>query len=58
MISRSNESQVQTRGVIQIIKHNDFDYATFDSDLALLKLNKEAQITEYVRTICLPDDPR
>ena len=56
--SRANESQVQTRRVIQIIKNNNYDPITFDSDIALMKLDRDVQITRYVRTVCLPEHQR
>ena len=56
-IRRLNASQVQRRGVVQIISHKNFDFRLFESDLALLKLDREVQITHYVKPICLPESP-
>ena len=53
-VSRLNASHVQKRGVAQIISHEDFDFRLFESDLALLKLDRELRITQYVKPVCLP----
>ncbi|XP_068699575.1 mannan-binding lectin serine protease 2-like [Montipora foliosa] len=53
-VSRLNASHVQKRGVAQIISHEDFNFRLFESDLALLKLDRELRITQYVKPVCLP----
>ena len=53
-ISDPFESGQQLRRVSEIRMHPDFNHKTWDLDFALLKLTKPVQITEFVRTICLP----
>ncbi|XP_032226040.1 mannan-binding lectin serine protease 1 isoform X1 [Nematostella vectensis] len=50
-----NEPQVQLRNISEIRTHPQFDHVLFDADLALIKLDGEAIISEYVRPICLPE---
>ncbi|KAK3754222.1 hypothetical protein QZH41_013126 [Actinostola sp. cb2023] len=52
--SKDDARQVQKRNLSQIITHDGFDFTLFDSDLALIKLDGEVTISEYVRPICLP----
>ena len=56
-IRRMNDSHVQRRRVIEIIKHSQFDFQLFESDLALLKLDREVAITRYAKPVCLPEKP-
>lgn len=57
-IRRLNASHVQKRKVIKIINHKNFDFTLFESDLALLKLDREVRISHYVKPVCLPEGPR
>lgn len=54
-IRRMNASSVQKRRVVQIIIHKHFDFILFESDLALLKLDRDLRMTRYVRPVCLPE---
>lgn len=56
-IRKFNDSHVQRRRVIKIINHRDFNFTLFESDLALLKLDREIKISDYVRPVCLPEKP-
>lgn len=56
-IKKLNASHVQKRKVIKIINHKNFDFDLFESDLALLKLDREVRISHYVRPVCLPERP-
>lgn len=54
-IRKLNASHVQRRKVVQIISHKNFGFHLFDSDLALLKLDREVRISHYVKPVCLPE---
>lgn len=56
-IRKLNASHVQRRRVIKIITHRDFNFTLFESDLALLKLDREVKISHYARPVCLPEKP-
>ena len=56
-IKKINASHVQKRKVVKIITHKNFDFNLFESDLALLKLDREVRITHYARPVCLPERP-
>lgn len=56
-IRKFNDSHVQRRRVIKIINHRDFNFTLFESDLALLKLDREIKISDYARPVCLPEKP-
>ncbi|XP_020624029.1 mannan-binding lectin serine protease 2-like [Orbicella faveolata] len=57
-IRRLNASHVQKRKVVKIINHKNFDFLLFESDLALLQLDREVRISHYVKPVCLPEGPR
>lgn len=44
---------IQDRPVEKIIVHEKYNAQTFSYDLAILKLIKPAEITDFVRPICL-----
>lgn len=46
----------QKINVKKIIRHEDYDEDSFDNDIAILKLQKKAVLTKYVRIACLPND--
>ncbi|XP_029455857.1 ovochymase-1 [Rhinatrema bivittatum] len=50
-----NESTEQVRRVRRIVLHDNYDYRTYDSDLALIQLDMELVYNDVVRPICLPD---
>lgn len=54
-IKRLNASHVQKRKVVKIINHKNFDFLLFESDLALMKLDREVRISHYVKPVCLPE---
>ena len=51
-----NEAHEQIRSIKMLYTHPRFDHPTFDSDLALVELDKPVIITDYVIPICLPYD--
>eukprot|EP00794_Sanderia_malayensis_P015288 gene15288-16866_t len=55
---RNNGSGVQLIKVTSIKKHPDFTYSKFNADVALIRLNTEAKMTDIVRPICLPSERR
>ncbi|XP_038062004.1 mannan-binding lectin serine protease 1-like [Patiria miniata] len=44
--------------VQEIIKYSEYDAGSWDSDVALLRLNQSVQLTDYIRPICLPEQNR
>lgn len=48
------EPYVQSIDSNEIVPHPNFNWNTFDSDLALIKLKWKANITDHVRPVCLP----
>eukprot|EP00794_Sanderia_malayensis_P000456 gene456-1098_t len=48
------EPHEQIKQVIKLYRHSNFNPSTFDSDVALLKLDSPVTITDYVIPICLP----
>nr|XP_054769724.1 trypsin-like [Lytechinus pictus] len=59
MVKRSDESlnRAQSFDVVEVIKHPDY-YKANDgadhNDIALLRLDRPAELNEHVRTVCLP----
>lgn len=56
--TRENETQVKEMNVGQIFEHRDYDRITFQADLALLRLEHPAIMSDFVKPICLPDTDR
>ena len=52
---RHRDKNVQFRHHTKIIFHQRFNWSTYDSDIALIKLNWRVNITENVRPVCLPN---
>lgn len=46
-------AEIQDRDVSDIIVHRDYNNTIFHNDIALLKLGRPADITNYVRPVCL-----
>ncbi|XP_014270372.1 trypsin-7 isoform X2 [Halyomorpha halys] len=46
----------ETRFVIRAFT-GDFNYVSFDHDVAVLRLNAQVPLTDKIRPICLPKDP-
>lgn len=54
---RCNDSvRPETRFVLRAIAQQ-FSFTNFDNDIALLRLNDRVPITDFIRPICLPEDP-
>lgn len=57
MIGKTNLKKfgtgVQDIDVSKIIVHRDYNHTVFHNDIALLKLGHSADITNYVRPVCL-----
>lgn len=49
------DSNVQIIPSEEIIAHPKFNWITYDSDLALIRLRWRANITDFVKPICLPN---
>lgn len=49
------DPRVQMIDSRDIVPHPNFNWKTFDSDLALIQLKEKANITDYVRPVCLPN---
>ncbi|XP_077986726.1 low-density lipoprotein receptor-related protein 5-like [Glandiceps talaboti] len=49
-----HEEQEKTVTAADIIPHPDFDAHTFDSDVALIRLNEHVSYTDDITPICLP----
>lgn len=47
-----NPNQI-ARGVKQVILHPNYNSATQDNDIALLRLNSSVTFTNYIRPVCL-----
>ena len=52
--SRHTDPQIQRIDSAEIVPHPNFSWKTYDSDIALIKLAWKANITDYVRPVCLP----
>ena len=50
-----NDKNVQLRPSSKIIFHPRFNWTTYDSDIALIKLRWKVNITDNVRPACLPN---
>lgn len=42
--------------VMRIVRHPQYNQSTYFSDIALLKVDRPIQFTNYVRPACLPDN--
>ncbi|MCI4375000.1 hypothetical protein PGIGA_G00104030 [Pangasianodon gigas] len=51
-LSGSNPNQI-ARGVTQIVLHPNYNNATQNNDIALLRLNSSVTFTNYIRPVCL-----
>ncbi|CAG0901244.1 unnamed protein product [Darwinula stevensoni] len=54
--SRDDQSMEPIK-VSKIILHDDFNAENYDSNVALLKLRKRAQLSQRVQLVCLPSNP-
>ncbi|KAK4878779.1 hypothetical protein RN001_011285 [Aquatica leii] len=55
-VRQFNNVGIQERSISKITLHPEFNEHTFSNDLALLKLGKAVEFTDYVRPICLWED--
>ena len=53
--STLEDPSIQRIDSLDIVPHPDFNWETFDSDLALIQLQWKANVTDYVRPVCLPN---
>ncbi|XP_048584555.1 SCO-spondin isoform X2 [Nematostella vectensis] len=53
--ARHMDEHVQIIPSAGIYSHPRFSWRTYDSDIALIRLRWKANITEYVRPVCLPN---
>lgn len=49
-----HEPSEQKQPVVKVVVHEDYNWTTSDSDLALLKLSQDVMLNEYVVPACLP----
>lgn len=49
-----NEGTEMTLNVIKTFRHPDYDSRTVDNDIALLRLETPAQLSNYIIPVCLP----
>nr|XP_039251938.1 plasminogen-like [Styela clava] len=52
--NRGSEPQMQMRKVLRYILHESYSKSKVKNDIALIQLKVPFQITDYVRTACLP----
>lgn len=52
---KQRDHHVQTIEGERIFHHPKFNWKTYDSDIALIKLKRKVNITDYVRPACLPN---
>ncbi|CAF0740169.1 unnamed protein product [Rotaria sordida] len=52
--SRSNEPQVQRKQVANIVNHPEYNDATNENDIAIIRLASPVQLNSYVNIACLP----
>ncbi|XP_061689330.1 serine protease 33-like [Syngnathoides biaculeatus] len=43
----------QVRSVVELIRHEDYNTATNDNDIALLRLSSPVEFTTFIRPVCL-----
>jgi hypothetical protein len=55
--ARGTNSEADTidRKVQRVVTHSRYDGATFNNDIALLRLDREIPIEDLLRPVCLPD---
>jgi hypothetical protein len=54
-IHSTREGHHETRKISQLILHRGFEIKTYNNDVALLKLERAVDFTEYIQPICLPE---
>ncbi|KAL1489305.1 hypothetical protein ABEB36_014228 [Hypothenemus hampei] len=54
--SKNRFSEVQVRRVRSVIKHEHFDLATYNNDIALLEIDVPVVFTRKISPVCLPSD--
>lgn len=52
----NDSSRPETRFVLRAIAQQ-FSFTNFDNDIAMLRLNDRVPITDFIRPICLPENP-
>lgn len=58
LISSDDDSETKPvhLKVIEVTGHENFRLQTYYNDIALLKLERSVNYTDYIRPICLPDE--
>uniref|UniRef100_A0A646QE05 Limulus clotting factor C n=1 Tax=Hemiscolopendra marginata TaxID=943146 RepID=A0A646QE05_9MYRI len=54
--NKKDDDGVEVRKVEQIHVHPDYESSSFESDIALLRLNSPVILSSRVQPVCLPDD--
>ncbi|KAM7355855.1 proclotting enzyme-like [Cochliomyia hominivorax] len=57
-LSNPAESEARNYQIKRSIVHENFDLKSITNDLALLELSESVRMTNYISTICLPEDPK
>ncbi|XP_019765267.2 trypsin-1 [Dendroctonus ponderosae] len=52
--SKSNETRFRDYDVAEIINHENFDYSTYENDIAIVRLAEPTSFNSYIWPICLP----
>lgn len=51
-----DDEEPQEFGILEFIKHEDYSFRYFYYDIALIKLDRNARFTQWVRPACLWQD--
>ena len=54
----NNLGKGQSRNIVKIVQHIDFDDVTYENDVVILKLDKKLEYNDFVQPICLPSRER
>lgn len=52
--NQTDESQTQYRKIESFVKHPQFQRATFNNDIAVLRLDRPIRFNRYISPACLP----
>lgn len=51
---KESSKEVQRRFLKQVIPHPNYNYDTYDNDIALMELERPVDYTDFIKPICLP----
>jgi hypothetical protein len=52
--TRFSETRAQDFQIVDIQKHPDFSFSTYENDIAILKLHRRVAFNSYIWPVCLP----